>query len=76
MGRQSEAAEVRRVSTSLQILAVRRLCAQLDTTWQYFTNTFKMQVTSILSIAWLSKPRSQSHHLAVVNLSSASNNIS
>ena len=48
MGRQSEAAEVRRVSTSLQILAVRRLCAQLDTTWQYFTNTFKMQVTPIL----------------------------
>lgn len=75
MGRQSEAAEVRRVSTSLQILAVRRLCAQLDTTWQYFTNTFKMQVTSILSIAWLIEVRSQSQHFAV-NLSSASNNIS
>ena len=50
MGRHGEATEVRRVSTSLQILAVRRLCAQLDTTWQYFTNTFKMQVRSLCKL--------------------------
>ena len=38
-------------STSLlyvQRLAVEMLCCQLDTTWQYFTNTFKMQVPNPL----------------------------
>ena len=30
--------------TVMQKLAVQTLCYQLDTTWQYFTRTFKMQV--------------------------------
>ena len=29
---------------SQQMMSVRRLCSQLDTTWQYFTNTFNIQV--------------------------------
>ena len=36
--------EVDTLSRNMQVVTVRRLCAQLDTTWQYFTNTFKMQV--------------------------------
>ena len=28
----------------MQKLSVQMLCYQLDTTWQYFTRTFKMQV--------------------------------
>ena len=30
----------------MQKLAVQMLCYQLDTTWQFFTRTFKMQVQS------------------------------
>ena len=36
------------VSRNMQMLAIRRLCAQLDNTWQYFTNTFKMQVSDMM----------------------------
>ena len=31
-------------STNIQRVAVQRLCCQLETTWHYFTNTFKIQV--------------------------------
>ena len=34
-------------TTNIQRLAVQRLCCQLETTWHYFTNTFKMQVISL-----------------------------
>ena len=34
--------------TVMQKLAVQTLCFQLDTTWQYFTRTFKMQVRTFL----------------------------
>ena len=30
----------------MQRLAVQMLCYQLDSTWQYFTRTFKMQVSN------------------------------
>ena len=30
--------------TMMQKLSVQMLCYQLDTTWQFFTRTFKMQV--------------------------------
>ena len=33
-------------STNIQREAVQRLCCQLETTWHYFTNTFKIQVRS------------------------------
>jgi hypothetical protein len=32
----------------MQRLSVQMLCYQLDNTWQYFTRTFKMQVTRSL----------------------------
>ena len=31
-------------SSAIQRLAVQRLCGQLETTWHYFTNTFRVQV--------------------------------
>ena len=34
-------------TTNIQRLAVQRLCCQLETTWHYFTNTFKIQVNSL-----------------------------
>ena len=32
-------------SSAIQRLAVQRLCGQLETTWHYFTNTFRVQVS-------------------------------
>ena len=32
-------------SSAIQRVAVERLCCQLETTWHYFTNTFKIQVS-------------------------------
>ena len=34
-------------TTNIQRQAVQRLCCQLETTWHYFSNTFKIQVTSL-----------------------------
>ena len=31
-------------TTNIQRQAVQRLCCQLETTWHYFTNTFRVQV--------------------------------
>ena len=39
-------------SSGMQKLAVQTLCYQLDTTWQYFTRTFKMQVKSLPNFLW------------------------
>ena len=36
----------------MQKLAVQTLCYQLDTTWQYFTRTFKMQVKTLPFFPW------------------------
>ena len=36
----------------MQKLAVQTLCYQLDTTWQYFTRTFKMQVKTLPIFPW------------------------
>ena len=38
--------------TVMQKLAVQTLCYQLDTTWQYFTRTFKMQVKTLPIFPW------------------------
>ena len=51
--------EVNLMSRNMQVITVRRMCGQLDTTWQYFTNTFKMQVScQFWSIIHLLRPLS------------------
>ena len=39
--------QVGSTTTSIQRVAVQRLCCQLETTWHYFTNTFKIQVITV-----------------------------
>ena len=34
-------------STNIQRVVVQKLCSQLETTWHYFTNTFKIQVSGL-----------------------------
>ena len=51
----------------MQRLAVQMLCYQLDSTWQYFTTTFKIQVRELIIYSnlfslmrWFSFPTEES----------------